>query len=184
LVCARFALKTPRFEGLEFLGFPWILSSETRLINGLHGIFAEKFFVTPFAPWRVRNAKTEGRWRGYAEAQKCSSSELSVDSDFLQLFVARPFPPAASSGLSQSSSEGPVSDPERTFAARSIRSGGGQKPTDSFGPQIAEISHSMFRAYDRGHRTMIAEAAINPATRSTLCTRAVDILRRLHPPPG
>jgi hypothetical protein len=31
---------------LEKLGFPWILSSETRLINGLRGIFAEKFCVT------------------------------------------------------------------------------------------------------------------------------------------
>jgi hypothetical protein len=30
---------------LDFLGFPWILSSETRLINGLHAIFARKFFL-------------------------------------------------------------------------------------------------------------------------------------------
>jgi hypothetical protein len=30
---------------LDFLGFPWILSSETRLINGLHGIFAEEIFL-------------------------------------------------------------------------------------------------------------------------------------------
>jgi hypothetical protein len=30
---------------LDFLGFPWILSCETRLINGLHGIFPEDFFV-------------------------------------------------------------------------------------------------------------------------------------------
>jgi hypothetical protein len=30
---------------LDFLGFPWILSSETRLINGLHGINRERFFL-------------------------------------------------------------------------------------------------------------------------------------------
>jgi hypothetical protein len=38
-----FALKTP-IQGLDFLGFPRILSSQSRLINGLHGIFAEKIF--------------------------------------------------------------------------------------------------------------------------------------------
>jgi hypothetical protein len=30
---------------LDFLGFPWILSSETRLINGLRGKTAEAFFL-------------------------------------------------------------------------------------------------------------------------------------------
>jgi hypothetical protein len=32
---------------LDFLGFPWILSSESSLINGLHGINEQKFFATP-----------------------------------------------------------------------------------------------------------------------------------------
>jgi hypothetical protein len=30
------------------IGFPWILSSEYRLFNGLHGIFARVFFSAPF----------------------------------------------------------------------------------------------------------------------------------------
>ena len=42
---AAISLGKPRFWGLVFLGFPWILSSETRLINGLHGNFAEECFV-------------------------------------------------------------------------------------------------------------------------------------------
>jgi hypothetical protein len=37
---------------LDLFGFPWILSSETSLINGLHGIFRGKFFVT--ALWRKK----------------------------------------------------------------------------------------------------------------------------------
>jgi hypothetical protein len=35
---------------LDFLGFPWILSSESRLINGLRGIFGGNIF-TPLSPW-------------------------------------------------------------------------------------------------------------------------------------
>jgi hypothetical protein len=33
---------------LGFLGFPWILSSESIDINGLHEIFSAKFFLAPF----------------------------------------------------------------------------------------------------------------------------------------
>jgi hypothetical protein len=29
---------------LDYLGFPWILSSESRLFNGLHDIFAGEIF--------------------------------------------------------------------------------------------------------------------------------------------
>jgi len=36
-------LWNPSIEGLEKLGFPWILSSETSLINRLHGIPARNF---------------------------------------------------------------------------------------------------------------------------------------------
>jgi hypothetical protein len=36
---------------LDFLGFPWILSSETRLINGLRGLKREQIFLALF-PWR------------------------------------------------------------------------------------------------------------------------------------
>jgi hypothetical protein len=34
---------------LDFLGFPWILSSESILFNGLREIFAERNFSRPFA---------------------------------------------------------------------------------------------------------------------------------------
>jgi hypothetical protein len=37
---------------LDFLGFPWILSSESRLFNGLRGIFGGKFFLT--LSWREK----------------------------------------------------------------------------------------------------------------------------------
>jgi hypothetical protein len=43
-------LRKPPFMGLDFLGFPWILSSESSLINWLHAIFAELKFARPLAP--------------------------------------------------------------------------------------------------------------------------------------
>jgi hypothetical protein len=49
LGASPFPFENPRFEVLDFLGFPWILSSETRLTNGLRGIFLEKFFPRLFA---------------------------------------------------------------------------------------------------------------------------------------
>jgi hypothetical protein len=39
-------ISTPR-AGLEKLGFPWILSSEMSLFNGLRENFVQKFFSTP-----------------------------------------------------------------------------------------------------------------------------------------
>jgi hypothetical protein len=36
---------------LEKLGFPWILSSESSLFNGLRVIFADENFA-PLFPWR------------------------------------------------------------------------------------------------------------------------------------
>jgi hypothetical protein len=46
--------RTARKQGLDFLGFPWILSSESRLFNGLRGIFREEKFIAPFAArWRA-----------------------------------------------------------------------------------------------------------------------------------
>jgi hypothetical protein len=38
-----FCYENPRFWGLEKLGFPWILSTESRLIKGLHEIFSRVF---------------------------------------------------------------------------------------------------------------------------------------------
>ena len=50
LACGRFAAKAA-LRSLGFSGFPWILSSETRLINGLRGFFAKQFF-SPSLPLR------------------------------------------------------------------------------------------------------------------------------------
>jgi hypothetical protein len=44
-----FRRQNPRLGLLDFLGFPWILSSEMSLFNGLHGIFGINFFISPFA---------------------------------------------------------------------------------------------------------------------------------------
>jgi hypothetical protein len=50
---------------LEILGFPWILSSESRLINGLRGIFGGNFFVRPFLARQAgRTLKVEGIRKG------------------------------------------------------------------------------------------------------------------------
>jgi hypothetical protein len=46
---SRFCPSTARKQGLDFLGFPWILSSESRLFNGLRGILREKNFARSFA---------------------------------------------------------------------------------------------------------------------------------------
>src|SRR5580692_8300342 len=59
-----FRVKFPYFVALDFLGFPWILSSESRLIKGLRWIFAEKFFLAAFSPGlasRTRKPPKSGR---------------------------------------------------------------------------------------------------------------------------
>jgi hypothetical protein len=50
--------ENPVYRLLDFLGFPWILSSESKLINGLHGINRQKFF---WGPLSVASAPP-GRW--------------------------------------------------------------------------------------------------------------------------
>jgi hypothetical protein len=40
-----FRCESPRFWGLEKLGFPWILSSKSILINGLRGFLLKVFFL-------------------------------------------------------------------------------------------------------------------------------------------
>jgi hypothetical protein len=44
------SLGKPRFR-VVFLGFPWILSSETILINGLRGKIGVRNFQGGLAPW-------------------------------------------------------------------------------------------------------------------------------------
>jgi hypothetical protein len=65
-----FRLKNPRFKVLDFLGFPWILSSESSLIKGLRWIFAEKFFAALFPLALERADGILLSWR--SEAQNCS----------------------------------------------------------------------------------------------------------------
>jgi hypothetical protein len=47
------SLRKPCSDVLDYLGFPWILSFESRLFNGLRGVKREKFFVAVF-PRRLR----------------------------------------------------------------------------------------------------------------------------------
>jgi hypothetical protein len=53
-----FRFEKPRFRGLDFLGF----SRPNRLINGLHGVFAEKFFLAllPLGAFAAAERKTAG----------------------------------------------------------------------------------------------------------------------------
>jgi hypothetical protein len=50
-----FRRKNPQLRLLDFLGFAWILSSESRLFNGLRGIFREEFFSGIFLVLRGRD---------------------------------------------------------------------------------------------------------------------------------
>ena len=43
------SLRKPPIMRFDFLGFPWILSSESRLFNGLRWILREENFSRPFA---------------------------------------------------------------------------------------------------------------------------------------
>jgi hypothetical protein len=43
-----FRYENPRFELLDLFGFPWILSFESRLFNGLREIKEEQFFAPLF----------------------------------------------------------------------------------------------------------------------------------------
>jgi hypothetical protein len=76
---------------LDFLGFPWILSSESKLFNGLRGFFAGRKFLAPF-PGVERTPGRKHAIFGHAEAQDRSWGKLTLISDFLQEIVARAAP--------------------------------------------------------------------------------------------
>jgi hypothetical protein len=77
-----------------FIGFSWVLSSESGLINGLHGIKQAKVF-SAFLPWRSKRRNGRPRsWR--AEAQDCSWGKLTLASDFLQEIAVRDCRPSRS----------------------------------------------------------------------------------------
>jgi hypothetical protein len=65
-----------------YLGFPWILSYESSLFNGLCGINGRKIFLR-LPPLASRDRAT------VIEEQDCSSGKLSLISDFLQALVVR-----------------------------------------------------------------------------------------------
>jgi hypothetical protein len=57
-----------RKPSLMSVGLSWILSSESRLFNGLRGLKRGNFFLSPF-PWRHHNERV---CYGHAEAQDYS----------------------------------------------------------------------------------------------------------------
>jgi hypothetical protein len=91
-----FPYENPWFWGLDFLGFPWILSSETININGLHEIFSRSFFLALLSS---RNGSPAIR---YGEGMDCSWGKLTSVSDFLQEIAVRalPFGPPSSKSKS------------------------------------------------------------------------------------
>jgi hypothetical protein len=80
----RLAAK-PRFIAI---GFPWILSFESRLINGLRGINREKFFLVLSS----RSNRGDRRTRPWqADRQRYSWGKHSRISDFLKGTAVRGF---------------------------------------------------------------------------------------------
>jgi hypothetical protein len=74
--------ESPVYRLLDFLGFPWNLSSESRLFNGLRGINRQKFFVTLLS---VAAAAPQRRSHScHADKQDRSSGKLTLTSDFQQ----------------------------------------------------------------------------------------------------
>jgi hypothetical protein len=67
---------------LEFLGFPWILSSESRLFNGLRGVQLKGFFHPLLSCRQNSGAGKPTIWR--AEGTDCSWGKPNSVSDFLQ----------------------------------------------------------------------------------------------------
>jgi hypothetical protein len=68
---------------LEKLGFPWILSSETSLFNGLRWIFAERKFLGSFT--RGGGERRDGRERfWHAEEQNWTLEQSNLFYDFQQ----------------------------------------------------------------------------------------------------
>jgi hypothetical protein len=76
------SLRKPPIMRLDFLGFPWILSSESRLINGLQEIFRRRFFLARLSSRKRR--RNGGPKIRHAEGMDCSWGKLSLISDFLQ----------------------------------------------------------------------------------------------------
>jgi len=75
---------------LEKLGFPWILSSEMSLFNGLRGIFGGQNFCAALSFEDVPRDDGRAESPG-SEVQESSSHDPSADFLFSQGIVARSF---------------------------------------------------------------------------------------------
>jgi hypothetical protein len=83
-----FGFKDPRLDVLDSLGFPWILSFESRLFNGLRGFLREEFFLGLFRGLKRRRCR--GAWVEAMRKRKNGHGvKLNPISDFLQSIVAR-----------------------------------------------------------------------------------------------
>jgi hypothetical protein len=83
------SLRKLSIMGLDFLGFPWILSSELRLINELRRIFRKNIFLPP--SYRRRTPGTAEFGLGMTMGRIVHGGKLSRISDFLQAMSAQPF---------------------------------------------------------------------------------------------
>jgi hypothetical protein len=81
-----FGCETAHKSLLDSLGFPWILSSESRFINGLCGIFAQRIFPRAF-PLAFEAREREPTVEANAEAQDYSWGKLNLTSDYPQDLV-------------------------------------------------------------------------------------------------
>ena len=84
LVPGRLAAKPP----FTAIGFPWILSSESRLINGLHGFFRNEFSPRLF-PLRSRRGDGKPTVLGLGGAGLLMG-QLNSGSDYPQAMLAFP----------------------------------------------------------------------------------------------
>jgi hypothetical protein len=88
---------------LDFLGFPWILSSESRLFNELRGILQEEFFWG--FPLSSRGAGNgEPAVEAMRKRRNVHGAKLNPISDFLQSIVARAVAISAASIQTQAAS--------------------------------------------------------------------------------
>jgi hypothetical protein len=82
-----FRFENPRFRGLDCLVFSWILSSESRLINGLRGKNRRRNFLTAL-PLAFAAPEGTAAFEAMRKRRSVHRAELNLDSDFLQSFVA------------------------------------------------------------------------------------------------
>jgi hypothetical protein len=71
--------RTARKQGLDLLGFPWILSSESKLFNGLRRIFGGRKFLAIFC----RRGGGAGTGAGILTMQKRSLAHRASLTHFL-----------------------------------------------------------------------------------------------------